>query len=439
MCFLKAGVEDLRRQQQEDRDRIRALEKLIGSMDQHLRRSLETSRVDSERSRSCCHAVADLEKRVADVEVRVASTADKCDAIKGRLDKELAGGGGGKGRVTEDKLNARLRDLEKRLNNTVRKTDQRCTNTGSSIKDGVQRDLTQLRNTVLTRLDDNGFKIGKIELDVSVLGDTVRDHSRRLGGLENATTVLDRRLTALANACDETCGPKGKDRKSEDTVKTLEWRVVSNQEEIKKFNTKLNDLSVSGDSLVERVIDLANDVKKIQGVTGENGERFNRVVSEVETLGRDLEDCSVCGRVDKDLRLFTNSTVTGLSKCQSEVTDLRRKVESGESACSRVCSDLREEVGRLREDVDECTAQCRVNIDDLKTRLDGHTVHSRRLGGDLKSIQGALAGFTLAFNSMNDTLNGVGRTLQTHGNSLTDLTHADEDIYAEVREWDEQN
>lgn len=428
----QAGVEDLRRQHQEDRDRIRALEKLISSMDQHLRQNLEMSRTESERSRSCCNTVSEIEKRLTDVEVRVTSTANKCDTIKGRLDKELAGTGGGKGRVTEDRLNGRLRDLEKRLNNTVRKTEQRCTNTGSNIKDSVQRDVTQLRNMVLSRLDDNSFKIGKIELDVSVLGDTVRDHSRRLGQLENVTTVLDRRLTTIAKMCNETCGPHGKGRKAEDTVKTLEWRVVSNQEEIKKFNTKLNDLSVSGDSLIDRVINLANDVKKIKTVTGENGERFNRIVSEVETLGRDFEDCSVCSRVEKDLRFLTNTTMTGLSRCQAEVTDLRRKVDSGESICSQVCSNLQEEVGRLREEVEECTGQCKVNINDLKTRLDGHTVHSGRLGGDLKSIQGELAGFMVTFSSINDTLKGLGRTLQTHGNTITDLTNTNENIFSEV-------
>lgn len=428
----QAGVEDLRRQQQEDRERIQGLEKLISSLDVHLRQSLDISRSETQRSQACCNTVTELEKRLSGLEVSVTSTANKCDTIKGRLDKELPGTGGGKGRVTEDRLNGKLRELEKRVNNTVRKTEQRCTNTGNNVKDNVQRDVTQLRNMVLSRLDDYNFKIGKIELDVSVLGDTVTDHSRRLSQLENITTFLDRRLTSTTNMCNETCGPNGKDRKTDDTVKTLQWRVVANQDDIKKFNTKLNDLSVTGDSIIDRVINLTNDVKKIIAVTGESGENFNRIVTEVETLGNDIEDCSVCSSIDEDLRKLANSTEFGLSKCQSDLTDLRKKVDSGETVCSQVCSNLQEEVGQLREEVEECTGQCKVNINDLKKRLDGHGVHNGKLGGDLKSIQGELAEVIVTFNSINDTLKGLGRTVQTHGNTLTDLTNSKDNIFSEV-------
>ncbi|XP_028253912.1 EMILIN-1-A [Parambassis ranga] len=422
----QAGVEDLRRQQQEDRERITALEKVVSSLDHHLRQSLENTRRDTERSQSCCNTVTELEKRMSGVEVRVTTTANKCDVIKGRLDKELAGTGGGKGKVTEDRLNSRLREVEKRVNNTVRKTEQRCTNTGNNLKDSVQRDFTQLRNTVFSQLDDHTYRIGKIEMDVAVLGDTVTDHSRRLSQLENTTVFFDRRLTSTTNMCNETCGRNRKDQSTDDTVKTLQWRVLGNEEEIQKFNTKLNDLSVSGDSLIDRVIDLANDVKKIKTVTGENGENFNRIVTEVETLGRDFEDCSICSSIEQDLRLLTNSTMTGLSRCQTELTDLRRKVDSGESVCSQVCSNLQEEVGRLREEVEECTGQCRTNINDIKRRLDGH---SGKLGQDLKSIQGELAGVMFTFNSINDTLKGLGRTVQSHGDKLTNTR---EDLISEV-------
>lgn len=421
-------MEDLRLQQQQDRERIQALEKLISSMDQHLRQSLDMSR----RSQACCSTVTELEKTLSDVEVRLTSTANKCDAIKGRLDKELAGTGGGKGRVMEDKLNGKIRELEKRVNSTVRKTEQRCTNTGNNLKDSVQRDITQLRNMVLNRLDDNIFKIGKIELDVDVLEDTVTDHSRRLGQLENVTTYLDRRLMSVANVCNDTCGANGNGHKTDDTVKTLEWRVVANQEEIQKFNTRLKDLSVTGDSLVDRVVDLSDHMKKIIAVTGKNGENFNRIVTEVETLGRDVEDCSICRRVEDGLRSLANSTTIGLQRCQTDLTTLGRKVNSGESVCSQVCSNLQEEVGRLREEVEECTGQCKINMDDLKKQLDGHSFHNSRLGGDLKSIQGELAGVMVTFNSINNTLKGLGRTIHTHGHTLTNLSNTKDNILSKV-------
>lgn len=426
---LQAGVEDMRRQQDEDRERIRALEKQISSMHQHFEVFRSETVISSQ---SCCNTVTELENRLSDVEVQVTSTADKCDTIKGRLDKELAGTGGGKGRVTEDRFNSRLREMEKRLNNTMRKTEQRCTNTGNNLKDTVQRDVTQLRNMVLSRLDDHSFKIGKIDLEVGILENTVRDHSRRLSQLQNITTFIDRRLTSTTNLCNETCGRNGKGQMTDDTVKTLQWRVVANEEEIQKFNTKLNDLSETGDSLIDRVIDLANDVKKIITVTGENGEHFNRIVTDVETLSQDSVDCSICSTIERDFRSFTNSTFHNLNRCQAEITDLSRKVNSGETACSQVCSNLQEEVGRLKEEVEECTGQCKININDLKERLDGHTVHNGRLGGDLKSIQGELADVMVSFTSINDTLKGLGRTVQTHGTTLTDLTNTKNNILSEV-------
>lgn len=35
--------------------------------------------------------------------------------------------------------------------------------------------------------------------------------------------------------------------------KSLEWRVVANEDQIRHFNTRLRDLSVSGDSLQDQV------------------------------------------------------------------------------------------------------------------------------------------------------------------------------------------
>ncbi|XP_012733558.2 EMILIN-1 [Fundulus heteroclitus] len=428
----QAGVEDLRRQQAEDRERISALEKRISSMDQHIRQNLEIFRRENEHSQDCCGTITDLEKRLSNVDVRLTSTSDKCDSIKGRLDKELAGTGGGKGRVTEDRFNSRLRELEKRLNTTLRKTEQRCTNTGSNLKETIQRDFTQLSNTVLGKLDDHTSKIENIDLDVTDLKDTVTDHSRRLNRLEGITTFLDKRLTSTTKMCNETCGHNGKGPATDETVKTLEWRVVTNQEHIKRFNNTLNNLSLTGDSLIGRVIDLTNDINKIKAVTGQNSEHFTRIVTEMDTLGRDLEDCLVCRDIKQDLRLLNSSTTVGLNKCQKELDDLRRRVDSGESTCSQVCSNLQEEVGRLREDVEECKGQCKTNIDDLKKRLDGHTFHSGKLGGDLKSIQGELANVMVTCNSINSSLKDLGRTVKTHGTTLIDLSNTNDNTFSVV-------
>uniref|UniRef100_A0A3P8ZSB5 Elastin microfibril interfacer 1a n=1 Tax=Esox lucius TaxID=8010 RepID=A0A3P8ZSB5_ESOLU len=432
----QSGVEDMRRQQERDRERISALEKLLSSMDQHYRHNMETMRREVERSQGCCDTVTELDRRLTDVEVKVDTAAQGYDIVKGRLDKELGGASGGeKGgrmKVTEEKLNSRLRELERRLNGTVRKTEQRCTNTGSSMKESLQREVTSIRNMVLSHVEDHGYRMGKVELDLTVLTDTVTDHSRRLGQLENITNLMDARLTSTENMCAETCGPNGNGRQTEDTVKNLEWRVVTNQEDIRRFDTRLKDLSVSGDAVMDRVEDLSNDVKMIKGLTGEDGEHFNRIVSEVETLGRSVDDCSVCSSVEKDLQSFANATSSALSRCQAELTDMRNRFDSEESTCSKVCSNLQEAVGRLREEVEECTGRCNTGLTDLKTNLDGYKNLSGRLGTDLKSIQGEMSQFNIRFTTLNESVKDLGFKVQNHDEALIDLGSSKDNINSEV-------
>uniref|UniRef100_A0A8C9YBF2 Elastin microfibril interfacer 1b n=1 Tax=Sander lucioperca TaxID=283035 RepID=A0A8C9YBF2_SANLU len=135
----QAGVEDLRRQQQQDKERIQALEKQLNAMDVRYRQSLDGLRREVVRSQGCCDTVNDLRKRVTDAERKISSASENFDVLQNRLDKELSGGGGsnnenggtgGGGKdvvVTEDRLDNRLKDLERRVNNTLQQTEQRCT------------------------------------------------------------------------------------------------------------------------------------------------------------------------------------------------------------------------------------------------------------------------------------------------------------------------
>uniref|UniRef100_A0A3B4TYR1 EMI domain-containing protein n=1 Tax=Seriola dumerili TaxID=41447 RepID=A0A3B4TYR1_SERDU len=133
-----AGVEDLRRQQQEDQERIRALEKQLSAVDVRYRQSLDGLRRDVVHLQGCCDTVDDLQDRITDAERKISSASENFDVLQNRLNKELSGGGGsshsensgGIGRggkdvsVTEDMLDNRLRDLEWRVNNTVQRTEQ---------------------------------------------------------------------------------------------------------------------------------------------------------------------------------------------------------------------------------------------------------------------------------------------------------------------------
>lgn len=139
-------------------------------MEQHYRHNMDVTRREMERTQGCCNTVTEIDRRLTTMEGKFNATAQGYDVIKERLDKELGGGSGGGGggekggrtKVTEEKLNGRLREVERRLNNTVRKTEQKFTNTGNNIKDNLQREVTTIRNMVLSHMDDHGYRIGKV-------------------------------------------------------------------------------------------------------------------------------------------------------------------------------------------------------------------------------------------------------------------------------------
>ncbi|XP_051511750.1 EMILIN-1a [Myxocyprinus asiaticus] len=412
------GVEGIQEQQQEDRERIRALEKHINVMEQHHLQTVEMLERELSHSQSCCDSLTDLDRRVGAMERKASSTAEAYDILRGRLEKELrgTGGNGGRGTAFDEKLNGRLRDLERRLNGTVRKTEQKCSHTETSMKEFVQREINQIKNSILSRNDDHGYRISTMETDVQDLRDSVNDHKNNLEQLGNKTSNLDSRLKSMINLCTETCSPKGSE--TADTVKSLEWKVIANEEDIKKFDTKLKDLSVSGDSLMNRIIDLSHDVDKIKDLTGDNGEHFNKIVIDVENLGH---DCDVCSSIDGELRMIRNITSNAFNTFQGEITDLRKKVDADEYDCSQVCSNLQEEVGKLKEEVEKCTGQCEISMVDHQKKIDNQNTVTRKLGKDLKSIQGEFTGVIQTFSSINDTLNSLSNTIKRHNNTISIL------------------
>ncbi|KAI1897839.1 hypothetical protein AGOR_G00087400 [Albula goreensis] len=441
----QTGVEDLRRQQQEDRDRIRTLEKLISSMDQQHRQTLDGMRKEVSRSQGCCDMITDLRSRLGNVERKMSSAAEAYDILSDRLDKELSGTEGGRGRVTEEVLNSQLQDLERRLNDTVQRAEENCGYVENDVKDFFLKELGDTRNSLVGRFDEQDYKITNLEEDVRFLRDNVYDHDRRLTKMENLTSFMDSKLTSTVSLCTESCGPKkGSENEDEvsidETVKTLEWKVIANEEEIQRFDTRLKDLSVSGDSLMDRVVDLGHDVRKIKALTGENGEHFNRIVTEIETLARNTDECHVCTSLDVEIKSLKNSTSKVLDKWQTEINNMHKRVDNDESTCSQVCSNLQEEVGKLREEVEKCSGQCKIDLNrpgaegelDPQKPLDGHSVIGSTSDRNLKSIEGELSEVILTFSSINDTLKGLEHTIQKHDSVINDLSNTKDKIISEI-------
>ncbi|XP_041704240.1 EMILIN-1 [Coregonus clupeaformis] len=463
----QSGVEDLRRKQQENRERIQALEKQLNAVDGRYRQSLDGLRREVTRFQGCCNTVTDLKNRVTDAERKISSASENYDVIQNRLEKELGGGGGSHGgiglggggfgpggggfgpgggsglpKVIEDRLDSHLKDLERRVNSTVQHTEESCALIENNMKDYFHRELGDLRTVFLDRFDTQGYRIEDIELDMGIVKDQVLDHDKKLTRLENSTALLDKSLTDCG--CGGLGGGAGGE--GEDSVKSITWRVVANENEIRRFDTRIKDLSISGDSLMDKVVDLSHDIRKIKALTGDNGEHFNRIVTEIEMLGRGVDECDICGRVEDELKKLKNHTQHTLNRWEKDINTIRTQVDSDQSSCSQVCSTLKEEVGKLQEEVEKCSGQCKIRLetpttgggtggglDDPQKPLDGHSViGGTSNNGHLKSLQGELSEVILTFSSINDTLRGLEHTVQKHGSIITDLGNTKNKIISEL-------
>lgn len=436
----QAGVDDVRREQQRDRERISALEKKINDLEQRNRLLLDGLRRDLSRSQTCCDKIRDLETNLRDVDKKVTTTSEMCTSLEDRLEKELQGKGGdgvsgGGQRSPEDSLNHYLEDLERRINNTVQRTEDNCAYMENDLKDWFQNGFIDLRKEFNAHFDVQDNRIRDIELDIGIVKETLFDQDKRLSRLQNATSRMDRRISECSSCSGSRRPPGGsgiRPTEDTDTVKSLEWRVVANEDEIRRFDTRLKDLSVSGDSLLDKVIDLSHDLRKIKEVTGDNGEHFTRIISEIENCQSDL-----CRTVQDDLRKLKNITNHAIDKWQTDRISIEGKVASG---CPGGCSTLQEDVNKLKEDVQKCkicletptgTGTEPGDLDGPQKPLDGHSVISSN-NVNLGSIQGELSGVILTFSSINDTLKGLEHSVRKHDSVITDLGNTKDKIISEL-------
>uniref|UniRef100_A0A7N8X3T5 EMILIN-1-like n=1 Tax=Mastacembelus armatus TaxID=205130 RepID=A0A7N8X3T5_9TELE len=404
----QAGVEDLRRQQQEDRERIRALEKQLNVMDIRYQQGLDMLQQEEVNLQRCCDTVSDLQNRISDAERKISLASENFDLLQNRMNKQLSG--------REDKLDNQLKDLAEQVNNTMRHTEQSISYLENDLKDYFHRELRDLRTVFLDRFDDQAFRISDVELDVGLMKDRLGGHDKRLSKLENNTSLMK------GSAGEGISGAGGENT----TEKSLEWRVVANEDQIRHFNTRLKDLSVSGDSLYDKVLDLSHDVRKIKALTGDHGEHFNRIVTEVELLG---QDCELCGKVENELRRVKNHSHDALERMQSHINRLHNRLDSGKDGCFQICSHLQDEVRLLQDDVRRCTGQCSSS----DTATDGHCVIGGTLNNNqIKALQGELSEVILTFSYINNTLKGLEHTVQKHGSVITDLGNTKDKIISEL-------
>lgn len=210
----------------------------------------------------------------------------------GRTD-ESSGSGGATGGGVVGRLDLQLKDLEQQMNKSRLHTQQSCSNMKDELKTSVHRELEGLRAHFLGRLDYQFSRITAAETDLGLLKDQLDNQHRKLLSLENDTSLLAWRTRMCgcseteedgrsaphggsptnktggwsegkeaqppgqvggASGANEQGRPSGKGgERGNTTEKSLEWRVVANENQIRHFSTRLKDLSVSGDSLTTKV------------------------------------------------------------------------------------------------------------------------------------------------------------------------------------------
>lgn len=303
LCCFQVGVENLLRQQQKDQERIGALEKQLNLLDVQHSQIVQTLRQDVQRSQACCDAVGDLQTRISQNERKISSAVESLDGVQTHLERALSGqvgsasGGGGlpaggaTGGGVLGGLGHQLKDLEQQMNKTWLHTQQSCSNMKNELKNSVHRELEGLRAHFLDRFDYQSSRITAAETDLGLLKDQLDNQHQKLLNLENDTSLLAWRIRTCGcfesengeggrspphggypgnktggwpeggkgDAPGQVGGAGGGNEqgkggeRADTTEKSLEWRVVANEKQIRYFSTRLKDLSVSGDSLSSKV------------------------------------------------------------------------------------------------------------------------------------------------------------------------------------------
>lgn len=318
-------MEDLRRQQQVDRERIRALEKQLNAMEIRHRQDVDGLRRQAVLTQGCCDSSRSLQNRITDVERKIDTTTGDVQVLQDLLKKNFSGGGQGGGQGGGGQRGSSSQrggsqggsgqsggikdgsgnggDGHKGGSLEGLSCEKSCSHLEQHLKESINREVEDLRSVFLDRFDDQDDRITAIELDFSRVKTQVGEHGQKMvnvtspptgdqgarrpgggttkgggqgesgwgggedgrgggGGGEGGRGGEGRGgagggREGGGKERGEAGGESGRGRGGaggENTVeKSLEWRVVANEDQIRHFNTRLRDLSVSGDSLQDQV------------------------------------------------------------------------------------------------------------------------------------------------------------------------------------------
>ncbi|KAM9635739.1 EMILIN-1 isoform 1-T1 [Trichechus inunguis] len=386
VCLV--GLEGFRRQQQEDRERLRALEKLLASVEER-QWQLTGQALGRRPAQECCPP--ELGRRLAELERRLDVVAGSVTVLSGRRGTELGGAAGQGGHPPGyTGLASRLSRLEDRFNSTLGPSDDQ--------EGGWPGDPEGLGHSLPAAW-------GRLEKLEGLLANV----SGELGG---RLDLLEEQVAGAVQACGQLCSgaPGEQDSQVSEILSALERRVLDSEGQLQLVGSGLHKVGAAGEA----------QQATLEGLQGAVGQLQDRV---------DAQD-----RMAAELTLQLNLTAARLGQLEGLLQ------ARGDEGC-RACGGVQEELGRLRDGVERCSCPL------LPARgpgagpgvggpsrgpLDGFSVFGGSSGSALQALQGELSEVILTFSSLNDSLHELQTTVEGQGADLADLGATKDRIISEI-------
>ncbi|XP_069829405.1 EMILIN-1 isoform X2 [Dendropsophus ebraccatus] len=466
-----SGVEGFRNQQNEDRDRVRGLEKLINSVDQRNKEAVQNiqSRVVELTTRlpkDCCMEVADLRRKVGEAERRADTLSGSVVALTVRLDKELGGGNNNEISHGGTNLNSRLSDIEGRMNTTRRTLEEHYYHYRDEMKHYFQDEIDKLKDELKNRIQGNDYKINILLTElgnssgfrdlmehkmldfshhINSLKDRVGKNEDHLGKLGKDVQILSSQVTSSVQQCRQQCSKQSSDVTQ--AVSDLESRVKQNTDQIRDIHSGITELRVSGNKVQGTLTDLDDELTNVKSFVDASGDSFTKLYNDLKdaqdrfmaTIVEDLD------KFDLNIAQYQNDTNGKMLDMENNIASLKKMIQFDYHSCGQVCSNLQEEVGKLKEQVEECTETCQTihrkaeeGLSGSNKPLDGFTVFGGSSSGELKHLQGELSNIIVTFTSLNDSVKDLQESVEKHETDIHDLGTTKHKLISEINKLQEE-
>ncbi|XP_019305078.2 EMILIN-1 [Panthera pardus] len=383
-----AGLDDFRRQRQEDRERLRVLEKRLTSVEER-QRQLPGQAAGRRPLQECCPP--ELGRRLAELERRLDVVAGSVTVLSGRRGTELGGAAGQGGHPPGyTSLASRLSRLEDQFNSTLGPSQEQEEG-WPGRPGGLGHWLPAAR--------------GRLEKLEGLLANV----SGELGG---RLDLLEEQVAGAVQACGQLCSgaPGEQDTQVSEILSALERRVLDSEGQLRLVGSGLHEVGAAGEARQAALEELQGVVGQLQG----------RVDALDETTA--------------EFALQLNLTAARLGQLEGLLQ------ARGDEGCG-ACGGVQEELGRLRDGVERCSCPL------LPPRgpgagpgvggpsrgpLDGFSVFGGSSGSALQALQGELSEVILTFSSLNDSLHELQTTVEGQGADLADLGATKDRIISEI-------